>query len=583
MCLFPDPSTVTRDDGSPRPARARQRFRTPRGHAHTARGPLAPSLILAAAALSPPLGTHASPIPVDWPESAYNPAPLKADLILPIPCGGAMAFRAVQAEAKGPLDDLEVELGSDDPAQGYAEHRRPAYVAGSFRGAEGAGGDLIIGKYEVSELQFRSVLSHALGTPCPRPGEGPPRAQVSVSWHEAIRFSDAYSQWLAEHASKIPPCSADAAPCLPREDGVPAFVRLPTEVEWEYAARGGARVSPSEFRTDTHPMPEGIEYYAWFNENADGEIKPIGLRKPNPLGLHDMLGNAEEMMLEPFRLRRLDRDHGQVGAIVVRGGSIRADRAELRASLRREVPHYGADGAVKTDDTGFRVVASVPVFTSSARLQEVRAAWHRLGTDNNNADPNPPPGAPAQVIDLREPPHADPVLELLALAEGAADAALKARLERLRRLVAADRQKLYEQRGRSARETLRFGGLTCLKLHDEGHNMDLLRASLKICSDSHGPDYPRCAKRSERVAEDDRVLRENIRFHADSVVRTAENYAQDMDVLETELEGLVASLRERGYEALRIYPRTFLHQVRDYAAGGAVKTDAWFAQCKGLK
>jgi formylglycine-generating enzyme required for sulfatase activity len=60
--------------------------------------------------------------------------------------------------------------------------------------------------------------------------------------------------------------------------------RLPTEAEWEYAARAGA----------SDPPRASLGDYAWFADNSDDESHPVGLKKPNAWGLYDMLGNVRE-------------------------------------------------------------------------------------------------------------------------------------------------------------------------------------------------------------------------------------------------------------------------------------------------
>jgi hypothetical protein len=329
-------------------------------------------------------------------------------------------------------------------------------------------------------------------------------------------------------------------------------------------------------------MPEGLEAHAWLNTNADGEIKPIGLRLPNPLGLFDMLGNAEEMVLDLYRLRLPGRLHGQAGGFVVRGGSFRSSREELRASLRREVPFYDQRGPVKTRDTGFRLVASLPVFTSTEQIEQIRSAWERRGGAAPSASPSPERGTPSAIAPPEGEPQvpADALAALSTLVRTVADPGMKRHLERLHGLVAEERARLHEQRLRAAREGLRFGGLTCSKLHDEGHNLELLRASLEVCVEHRGSDFPRCVGRARQVDRDEDVMSENIRFHADTVVRTAQTYAEDPEVLDRAYDELAISLAERGYPELEVYPRTFLRQVREYARGGQADAKGWYQQCR---
>ena len=321
---------------------------------------LALALLLAAPA------AMAQPAP-SWPAAAFNPAPAPDDLVLPMPCGGAMVFRRIDTPAAaGPLDDRPLLLGSPETETGYVEYLRRTFILGPFGGGAQPR-HFFMSKYEVTRAQLDALRNPA----CPQANTPAARLPaVEVSWFEAVDAAARYSTWLIRNA----------AARLPRRGQTPAHVRLPTEAEWEYAARGGAAVSEADFQARTFPMPQGPEAYAWFQgpRSASGRLSPIGLKRPNPLGLHDMLGNAAEWVLDPFRLNRVGRPHGLAGGLVARGGDFRStSEAQLRSSLRLEYAPFDAESGEPTRLTtvGFRLVLGAAAQGSLADTAALRSAF----------------------------------------------------------------------------------------------------------------------------------------------------------------------------------------------------------------
>ena len=500
-----------------------------------------------------PLGLACTQAVASWDEKHYNPMPAPDDVVLPMPCDGSMVFRKVHIPVVGPLDDYPINIGQDSAEWGYVEQTRPAHIAGSFT----AGGKqnsryYLLAKYEMSQLQYRALTDES----CPTASNKLRLPVVSVSWLDALQAADRYNLWLREHA----------ADRLPREDGALGFVRLPTEIEWEFAARGGLEVGTAEFRDSRYPMAEGLNGHEWFagSQSANGQLQLSGLLKPNPLGLHDMLGNADEMIFEPFRLNKLDRQHGQAGGYVVRGGNYLTAQSEMRTALRKEEPYYNATGQVKNRTSGLRLALVSPTLTSRERVASIESSWKKLGSGSD------------------ESAAADKgaVQTLEALASGIEDQALKDQLKTLENQLRASNQQQEEARDQAIRASLNLGAFLCTKMLDDGQYMDFLQKNYDLNCAAEDQDSS-CPMRKVKLDEHQDRLHKLSRYYASSLVESATLYghpllAKQLPVME-ELIG-----RNRQLQELTPYLRTHWTNQNAFLQSHRIDTNAWLENCKNV-
>jgi len=113
------------------------------------------------------------------------------------------------------------------------------------------------------------------------------------------------------------------------------FYRLPTEAEWEYAARAGT-ADPYFFGAE----PDSLDAYAWHAGNSGGKYQQVGQKRPNPWGLYDILGNVAEWTLDGYDPAGYDPAAGAYVPAekeypgVLRGGSYKAPAEALRSAAR---------------------------------------------------------------------------------------------------------------------------------------------------------------------------------------------------------------------------------------------------------
>ncbi|MDL2267277.1 formylglycine-generating enzyme family protein [Desulfovibrio sp. OttesenSCG-928-G15] len=296
------------------------------------------------------------------------PQPEADDLVLPGPGDTCFAFRAVDVgDGKSVYVQKRFLMGNQE--DGFKSFPTAITVAGPFSRKLSDTMDTwfyYIGKYEVTEAQYYAVMGLPQGAAQAKLQSNYP--VTNVSFFDAMAFVNKLNLWLY----------ANAAESLPKRGSASGFVRLPTEGEWEFAARGGLKSRTEQFN-DEYPYEDNLAAYEWFfgPSSSHGKLQEAGKLKGNPLGVHDMLGNVSEMVLTAYQLEYYQ---GNTGGVTTRGGNYSSDENRIRASLRVEQPYYIHDPkkgtrASSSATTGFRLAFGATVLSDKNIINAYQEGW----------------------------------------------------------------------------------------------------------------------------------------------------------------------------------------------------------------
>lgn len=491
-------------------------------------------------------------------QEIYNPNPSKDDVIVSMPCNGFMVFKKIYTTTGGKkkVEDKSFKSGISENASAFAMNENTRFVQGSFK--DNNGYYYLISKYELMQAQYdilKDTSNLKDNSKCKTPNKMDRKSAVNISYFDVINATRNYSLYL------------QTAKDAPKQGDEIAIARLPSEEEWEFAARGGYKVSDS-IREAKVPVEDDISDYAWHegNQSANGTLKLTGLKKPTPGDLYDILGNAQEMVLEPFKAVRTGRLLGQSGGLCVRGGGFRTNKDALTTADRTEKPLFVKGKENKAGDIGARLVLGVSVAPSKADLKSINEEVKKLGDvpDDENVQ-NALKTATAKINEIslknqkeqeqlnaekdkllsknkdlsEEKDNLEDSLkkskeinqDLVGLNEklSKSNDDLNKQLTSLKGEVEKANDERTQMRNVAVTSNIRLGGFLCKSIADESFALGILEKTIKVFKEDCEENKSKCVVYKEKVKNLDShklALRNIATYYGDTISNANSNYTE---------------------------------------------------------